>query len=174
MTDQTDQTASSGSCQAGIGEILYRATVRVRSVGGPDKHVSFAADEAEAIMGMSGSLADFYGAEAGTFTPHASTLDYVVGATAGCLLGTFRRALAARKISVTADDLVADAVGDVVVQDGVPQLKRIVVRYRLKVAPKTDLDAVERAHAVHHRACAVSRSLEAAITISTELELVHN
>jgi uncharacterized OsmC-like protein len=174
LTDQIDQKASNGSHQADAAEVLYRATVRVRSLGGPDKHVSFAVDEAEAIMGMSGSLADFYGAQAGTFTPRASTLDYLVGATAGCLLGTFCRALAARKVTVAPDDLAADAVGDVVVEDGVPQLKRIVVRYRLKVAPETDLDAVDRAHAFHHRACAVSRSLEAAIAISTELELLHN
>lgn len=155
-------------------EVLYRATVHVRSPGGPDKHVSFAADEAVAVMGMSGSLADFYGAQAGTFTPHASTLDYVVGAVAGCLIGTFRRALVARKVTVGPDDLTADAVGDVVVEDGVPQLQRIVVRYRLNVSSESDLDAVDRAHAVHHRACAVSRSLEAAISISTELELLRN
>lgn len=142
--------------------------------GGPDKLVSFPVDGAEATMGLSAGLADFYGAEAGTFMPHASTLDYVVGATAGCLLGTFRRALAARKVPFAADDLAADAIGEVVLEDGVPQLKRIVVRYRLKVMPEVNLDSVERAHAVHHRGCAVSRSLEAAIDIRTELELIRS
>lgn len=152
--------------------MLYQPAVSVRAPGGPDKHVRFAADGAEAIMGMSGSLADFYGAEPGTYTPRAATLDYVVGAATACLLGTFRRALAARGVTVGADELTAEGLGDVVVEDGVPQLKRIVVRYRLLAPGDADPDAIERAHAVHHRACAVSRSLEAAIDISTELQLV--
>jgi uncharacterized OsmC-like protein len=153
-------------------EVLYEAEVSARAPGGPDKHVRFAVDSSEAVMGMSGSLAEFYGAEAGTFTPRPSTLDYVVGALTGCLLGTFRRALAARDITVTGAELTAEGVGQVVIEAGVPVLRNVTVRYRLSAPADADRAVIERAHAVHHQACAVSRSLQAAIEISTELELV--
>jgi organic hydroperoxide reductase OsmC/OhrA len=152
-------------------EPIYQAVATVRSAGGPDKHVRFEADGVEAVMGMSGGLAQFYGAEPGTYDPRASTLDYVVGATAACLTGTLRRALAVRGVVVAADGLSARAVGDVVVEDGVPQLKRILVSYRLSAPAGADRAVIDRAHALHHRACAVSRSLEAAIEIRTELKL---
>jgi uncharacterized OsmC-like protein len=134
--------------------------------------VSFAVDDSDAVMGMSGSLAEFYGAQAGTFTPRPSTLDYVVGALTGCLLGTFRRALAARGMTVTDVELTAEGVGQVVVEAGVPVLRNVTVRYRLSAPADADRTVIERAHTVHHQACAVSRSLQAAIEISTELELV--
>jgi uncharacterized OsmC-like protein len=144
----------------------------VTAPGGPDKFVRLPADDTEAVMGMNGQLGGFYKAEPGSYVERASTLDYVVGATAACLLGTFRRALTARGITLSADSLVAEAVGDVVVEDGVPQLKRIRVSYRLAVPADADREAIERAHSFHHRACAVSRSLAAAIDIGTELTLV--
>ncbi len=153
-------------------EVLYRSEVVVHAHGGPDKQVHFAAGAAEATMGMSGSLGAFYGAEPGTYTERPSTLDYVVGATSACLLGTFRRALIARGVAITGDDLTAAAHGDVVVDGDVPVLKKIVVSYRLKAPEAADPEVIQRAHAVHHRACAVSRSLEGSIEIRTELELV--
>jgi uncharacterized OsmC-like protein len=167
----TSRVEGQPEADSGEHEVLYEARVRVRSAGGPDKHVSFDADGAEVAMGMSGALGEFYGAEPGTYDPRASTLDYVVGATAGCLTGTLRRALAARGIIVASDGLSASAVGDVVVEDGVPQLKRILVHYRLRVPVGADREVIDRAHSVHDRACAVSRSLEAAIEIRTELDV---
>jgi uncharacterized OsmC-like protein len=176
----TELEAHPGSSERGatLGESgstpepLYRAEVTVRAHGGPDKQVRFAVDDVEATMGMSGTLGSFYGSEPGTYTEHASTLDYVVGATAACLLGTFRRALGARGITVTGEQLTAEAVGDVIVDGDVPILKRIVVSYTLSAPEGADLETIERAHSVHHRACAVSRSLESSIDIRTELELV--
>jgi hypothetical protein len=38
-------------------EVLYEAEVSARASGGPDKHVSFAVDDSDAVIGMSGSLA---------------------------------------------------------------------------------------------------------------------
>ena len=49
----------------------------------------------------------------GAFTPHASTLDYIVGATAGCLMGTLNRALQVRKIVTTDGRLESEAVGEI-------------------------------------------------------------
>ena len=50
-------------------------------------------------------------------------------------------------------------------------IKRIHVRYRLAV-PDDRRQEAERVHSFHARSCPVARSLEGAIDISTELQLV--
>ena len=50
-------------------------------------------------------------------------------------------------------------------------IRRITVRYRLPVPEERRAEA-ERVHGFHARACPVARSLEGAIEIRTELELV--
>jgi uncharacterized OsmC-like protein len=50
-------------------------------------------------------------------------------------------------------------------------IKRIHVRYRLRVDPDADRAAIERAFEHHPSRCPVYRSISAAIAISTELEL---
>jgi uncharacterized OsmC-like protein len=151
-------------------QVLYHTVAHVRAEG-RDKRVTFPVDGAEAVMGLNGGLADFYGAAPDSYVSHASTLDYVAAAAAACLLGTFRKALSARGVAVDADALTAEVSGDVVVEQGVPLLKRIRVQYQLSAPPGADKSLIERAHSVHHKACAVSRSLEAAIAITTELQL---
>ena len=64
-----------------------------------------------------------------------------------------------------------EAVGEVETEDRVLVIKRIHVRYRLAVAEAHRAE-VERVHSFHARFCPVARSLEGAIAISTELELV--
>ena len=67
--------------------------------------------------------------------------------------------------------LSADVRGEVEVEDGVLILRRIRVRYRLQ-AEESRRSLIERVHRVHARHCPVYRSLEAAIEITTELEIV--
>ncbi len=56
-------------------------------------------------------------------------------------------------------------------EDGVLIIRRILVRYRLRV-PEESRALAERVHGFHARACPVARSLEGGIEVSTELELV--
>lgn len=156
---------------AADSELLMNTEVRVAITGSPDKLVRLPHSEADVPMGMHDELADFYGAAPGTFTPHASTLDYVVGALTACLAGTFKRALTARGVTIDPEALDVRGVG-VIVRDGdVPVIRRVTVEYVLSGTASEDRDAIERAHSVHHRGCAVSRSLEAAIEIDTSLVL---
>ena len=53
-----------------------------------------------------------------------------------------------------------------------PVIKRIRVRYRLRIDPEADRAAIERAFEHHRKCCPVYRSISAAIAITTELELV--
>jgi organic hydroperoxide reductase OsmC/OhrA len=64
-----------------------------------------------------------------------------------------------------------EAVGEIVNADGVLVIRRIVVRYRLRVEERHRAVA-ERVHGFHARACPVARSLEGGIDVRTELELV--
>jgi organic hydroperoxide reductase OsmC/OhrA len=50
-------------------------------------------------------------------------------------------------------------------------IKRIRVRYRLSV-PDARREEAERVHSFHARFCPVARSLEGAIDVTTELELI--
>jgi organic hydroperoxide reductase OsmC/OhrA len=58
--------------------------------------------------------------------------------------------------------------GEVEVEDRVLVIKRIRVRYRLKLRAD-QREAAERAHAAHLSHCPVARSLKGAIDIATEL-----
>jgi uncharacterized OsmC-like protein len=58
-----------------------------------------------------------------------------------------------------------------VLEDKVLEIRRITVRYRLGV-PDGSRGEVERVHGFHARYCPVARSVEGAIDIRTELELV--
>lgn len=151
-------------------KLLMRTEVRVEATNTPDKLVYLPVDTGPVPMGMHGELAEYYEAPEGT-TENASTLDYVVGAVAGCLTGTFKRALVARDVMPPLDDFEATATGDIVIDDKVPVIRRITVDYVLYGTDSADKDKIERAHTHHHKLCAVSRSVEAAIDITTTLTL---
>ncbi len=153
------------------GRVLMRSVVRIDVTDGPDKLVWLPLSQQPIPMGMHDELAEHYNAAPGSFEPHASTLDYVVGAVGACLTGTFKRALAARGVKISPDDLQSEAIGEIVVDGDVPVIRAIEVRYRLSGTHQDDQEKIQRAHAVHHKACAVSRSVERAIEIRTVLEL---
>jgi uncharacterized OsmC-like protein len=152
--------------------LLMRSTVRIEVTEGRDKIVHLPTEESPVRMGLHDELAAHFGLEHGSYVPHASTLDYLIGAVAACLAGTFKGALAARGVFVDPDDLRVEAVGEIAMQEGVPVVRSIVVSYRLSGTDDEQHDVITRAHAVHHRACAASRSIEASVEIRTELELV--
>ena len=57
------------------------------------------------------------------------------------------------------------------VEERVLVIKRIRVRYRLRLRPD-QREAAERAHGAHQDHCPVARTLRGAVEIETELELV--
>ena len=77
--------------QTAAVEVIYRSHVSVEPKPGGIKLVSLPEESAPVPMGLHGPIAKHYKLAEGTYTPHASTLDYVVGATAGCLAGTLGR-----------------------------------------------------------------------------------
>src|SRR5271170_5417300 len=160
--------------QKGLGsqigvEVVYSSHVRVEARPGGIKLVSLPAEPAPVPMGMHGAIAAHYKMAEGTFTPHASTLDYVVGATAGCLAGTLGRALAIRKIPVAEGRLQVEAVGELEADDGVLVIRRIRVVAHLK-ADASHHEVAEEVASSYAIRCPVYRSLHQAIDITTELD----
>lgn len=62
-------------------------------------------------------------------------------------------------------------MGEVETEDHVLVIKRITVRYRLRIPEDRHAEA-ERVHGFHARFCPIARSLEGGIDVRTELELV--
>jgi uncharacterized OsmC-like protein len=93
-------------------------------------------------------------------------LDQLVLALAGCLTGTLQGALEARR--VPSAGLRALVEGRVVLREGRVRLASVHARYTLPV-PQGQQDAVQRALAVHERACPASRSVQPAIHVTWEM-----
>lgn len=65
---------------------------------------------------------------------------------------------------------MAEAEGEIELEERVLVLKRIRVRYALRIPPGAE-DTARRAHQVHHDGCPVYRSIGACVQIETRLEL---
>jgi organic hydroperoxide reductase OsmC/OhrA len=150
-------------------QVVYQSRVRVEPGAAKLKLVQLPHEADPIPMGVHGPIAAHYKIDEGTFIPHAATLDFIVGATAGCLIGTFNGALQARQIATDEGRLIGEAVGDVEVEDGVLVIRRIRMIVRVRADP-SQRAAVERVAEVYAPRCPVYRSLRNAIGISTELQ----
>jgi hypothetical protein len=66
-----------------MGEVAYRSQVRVERVKGALRHAWLPEEKEPVKFSTHGPVAAHYGAKAGAYEPHATTLDYVVAAAAG-------------------------------------------------------------------------------------------
>ena len=159
-------TSKAGSA---VVSVVYRSEVRAVPSTGAIKLVSLPAETQAVPMGMHGGVAAHYKLPEGSFTPRAATLDYLVGGTAACLLGTLARALRVREVNPDADHLHMDAVGEHESEDGVLVLKRIHVTAHLR-APASQRETVERVFQIFASKCPMHQSIRKAIDITTELD----
>jgi uncharacterized OsmC-like protein len=150
-----------------MADVTYVSRVKVEPVKGRVRRAYVPAEEEPVFFGVHDEVAGHYGVEPGAEEPHASTLDYVVAATGGWLLGTFRGALVARRVSF--DDLYADTVGEVETECKVLVLKRIKQTFHL-TAGEEDRATIERVLEVYADSCPVARSMKNSIEISSELD----
>jgi uncharacterized OsmC-like protein len=152
-------------------QIVQRPTVTVRPAPGRTKLVTVPVD-GEVPMGVRGEIAEHYRVPVAELTPHATTLDYLIGAAAGCLTGTFSGMLLALGQATHDDRLAAQAEGVIVNERGVLRIRSIHVTYRLRRDADIDIDKIERAHDRHQRHCPVASSIGSAIEITSELVVV--
>ena len=160
---------SSPTLQSVKPEVVYVSKVQVEPRTGGLKLVHMPVDLEPVPMGMFGAVAEHYKVPEGTYTPHATALDYVVGAAAACLMGTLNRALQARKIATDSGRLTSEAFGEVEVEDGVLVIRRIRILVHLR-GPEAQRETAERLIPVYASGCPVYRSIHKAIEITTELD----
>ncbi len=64
-------------------DIVYRSEALVERVEGPLRRARIPGEREPVAFGVHGAVAEHYGKAPGTYDPHATTIDYVVAATAG-------------------------------------------------------------------------------------------
>jgi uncharacterized OsmC-like protein len=153
-----------------MSDVTYVSRVRVDPVRGLIRRADLPAEEGYVLFGAHGEIAEHYGASPEEVEPHASTLDYLVAAAGGWLLGTFRGALAARQVPFEKESLYADTVGEVETENKVLVLKRIKQTLHLRAEEK-DHETIERVVQVYEDSCPVAVSIKPAIEITSELDL---
>jgi hypothetical protein len=65
-----------------MSDVVYRSQVRIERLKGSLRRASLPAETEPVFFGVHGAIAQHYRASPG-FEPHATTLDYIVAATAG-------------------------------------------------------------------------------------------
>jgi hypothetical protein len=66
-----------------MAEVVYRSESVIERVQGPVRHAQIPGEGGPVVFGVHGAIAEHYGRAQGTYEPHATTIDYVVAATAG-------------------------------------------------------------------------------------------
>ncbi len=66
-----------------MAEVVYRSRVRIERVKGPVRRAYLPAEPAPVTFGVHGAVAEHYKVPPEVLEPHATTLDYIVAATAG-------------------------------------------------------------------------------------------
>ena len=66
-----------------MADVVYRSQVTVERIGGPLRRARLPAEREPVTFGVHGAVAAHYGRAEGTYDPHATTIDYLVAATAG-------------------------------------------------------------------------------------------
>jgi uncharacterized OsmC-like protein len=153
-----------------MADVAYVSQVKVEPVEGKIRQAYLPAEDEPVLFGVHNEVAEHYGVSPDEEEPHASTLDYVVAAAGGWLLGTFSGALAARQVSFDKDSLYADVVGEIETENKVLVIKRITITLHLS-ADEEDRETVERVLEVYEDGCPVARSIRDSIGITSELDL---
>jgi len=66
-----------------MSEVVYRSLVRIERIKGPIRRAYLPAETDPVIFGVHGAVAEHYKVALAVLQPHATTLDYIVAATAG-------------------------------------------------------------------------------------------
>jgi hypothetical protein len=66
-----------------MSEVAYRSQIRVERVKGPLRRAFLPVEGQPVLFSTHGEIAAHYKAQPGTYEPHATTIDYLVAATAG-------------------------------------------------------------------------------------------
>lgn len=151
------------------GDVVYTSEVSVELASKAVKSVSLPEETVPVLMGIHAPIAAHYKLPASVFEPHAATLDYVVGATAGCLGGTLGRALGMARIRTNEGRLRLTASSPIVDVNGVLTIQEIKVTAHLR-SEASNRAAAEGIIQTFKKDCPVYQSLHRAIDITVDLD----
>jgi organic hydroperoxide reductase OsmC/OhrA len=135
-----------------------------------DREVDLPPDGRTLQFGAHGAVAEHYKMPPAPELP--TTIDYLVGSVAGCLIGTFAGSLRRARVRIEPAALTGVATGSVESdEDGVLRLRRITVDYALEL-PDEHRATAEEVHAAHAARCPNARSVSGAIEVVTTLRIV--
>jgi hypothetical protein len=66
-----------------MSEVVYRSEIMIERDKGPLRRATVPGETNAVFFGAHGAIAEHYGLAPGTYDAHATTIDYVVAATAG-------------------------------------------------------------------------------------------
>jgi uncharacterized OsmC-like protein len=155
-----------------MSDVVYVSKSSIERKQGPLRIAQLPGESQPVIFSVHGAIAEHYKVDPAKLKEsHSSTIDYVIGATAGWMMGTFGGALEARQIDASNGRLTADVTGEVETEEGVLVIRRIHVAMRL-VAPEESRGSVERVHGIYAMRCPLYRTLHEAIQLTSSFELV--
>ena len=153
-------------------DIVYISRSRIERKVGPVRIAHLPGEPQPVFFSAHTAIAEHYKIQpVKLIGSHASTIDYVVAATAGGMLGTFGNALEARHVNASNGRLVGDVTGEVAVDHGVLVIRRIHLAMRLE-APESARPLVDRVHGFYAMKCPLYRTLRRAIKLSSSYELI--
>lgn len=139
-----------------LSDVTYVSKVRVERKMGPLRIAYLPGESQPVTFSVHGAVAEHYKIDPGALKEsHASTLGYVIAASAGGMMGTFGSALEARQINASNGRLTADVNGEVETEEGVLVIRRIHVAMRLAAAEDVTQDRA-RARNVRYALSSVS------------------
>jgi uncharacterized OsmC-like protein len=151
-----------------VADPVYTSRVRIERIKGPIRHAYVEPFDAPIRFGVHGAIKHFYGVEPDEEIP--ATLDHIIAAVGGWLLGTLAGALAVRQIPVEPNKIRAQVEGDVEAVDRVLRIARIRVRYQIRI-PSGMREAAERALATHQAKCPAAMSVRDCIAIEITADI---
>jgi uncharacterized OsmC-like protein len=155
-----------------MSDVVYVSKSRIERKQGPLRIAHLPGESQPVTFSVHGAIAEHYKVDPAKLKEsHSSTIDYVISATAGWMMGTFGGALEARQIDASNGKLTAYVTGEVEAEEGVLVIRRIHVVMHL-VAPQNAKETVERVHGIYAMHCPLYRTLHKAIELTSSVELV--
>jgi hypothetical protein len=149
-----------------MGEVVHTSRIRIVREKGPTRRAMIEGFSEPVYYGVHGGIKRFYKVE--PEKEHAATLDHIVAATAGWMMGTLATALARREIPTPQDRYWADVEGDIENVNSVLKITQIRVQYHLKVSRGKSEEARE-AFSSYLTSCPAAQSVIGCIKLKDDL-----
>lgn len=151
-----------------MGNIVHTSCITITRENDSSRKAIVEGLQDPIYYGVHGGIKKFYKVD--PEVEHAATLDHIVGAVGGCLMGTFAVGLAARKIPTHTDRYAARVEGDIEDIDGVLRITSIRVDYDLKV-PAGKVEEAREVFAYYRTGCPAYNTVRRCIDISDNLRV---